>query len=303
MMKKILIRLLLTTVVLGSTFNALLTIEDERSQSSNNDNALVTKSKNSNFANLTILNKLITCEFISYCSARFNRLFVEQNTTAQDIVVNGTSTFNDDVYINGCLSATCLTGVTIIGLVPGQRGATGPTGTPGITGLTGATGPTGATGASGLDGPTGATGLPGVTGPTGPRGFNGGGNIYPLPLPITNLVNLSNVTFDSILFTGIEIANAGPVNFYITGNATVIDPNNLCSFVINDILAKPTPFDFSFQGTGVFQLIPIAGTYSAGVVSAVVGVLPAAMIVEFRSSTAGSISFSLIINYLSDGQI
>jgi len=164
------------------------------------------------FSNLTVINRIITCEFISNCSARFNRVFVDGAATLQDLTVNGTGTFNGttdfngnanfnanatyngdiviagDVTISGCLTVTCVSGinVNISGLVTGVTGSTGNTGATGNQGPTGATGnqgptgntglvtgTTGATGNTGNTGVAGTTGSIGATGPTGPTGATG----------------------------------------------------------------------------------------------------------------------------------
>ena len=151
------------------------------------------------FANLTVINKVICCDFISYCSARFNNLFVDGSTTFNNSVVfNGPASFNftdgnvefdGDVTINGCLTVTCVSGINIniSGLATGATGATGP------AGATGATGPTGATGNTGVAGATGNTGI-GVTGATGATGPQAD----PLVLGATNTI-LGNGTTTMII--------------------------------------------------------------------------------------------------------
>ena len=272
-------------------------------ESNNESVATYRHPDNKNFANLTVLNTLITCEFISYCSARFNRLFVEKNTTVQDVVVNGTSILNGDVYVNGCLSATCITGVSITGLVPGPTGATGATGPTGATGITGATGSTGTNGASGLNGPTGATGAVGVTGATGATG-EGINSYVPFPPDVTtnDLDNISNVVIDRQFSYGYRPPfSNGQIFLHITGTLNVLNPNFLLRFTISNLPVGFSLPSSSNSARGVFQLLPSAGVYSTGVVSALPDSSNSILLVEFRSNTAGPATFSLIVSYAGPG--
>ncbi len=175
---------------------------------------LIDKCGNKVFSNLTVINKIITCELISYCSARLNSLFVDGPATFNnDVAFNGDVAFgpgnveiDGDVTINGCLNVTCVSGINlnISGVVTGATGSTG------ANGETGATGPTGATGAQGPTGNPGPTGTVfGATGATGPTGTVGD----PLVLGATNTI-LGNGSIDmTINPSGTTGINGLAVNF------------------------------------------------------------------------------------------
>ncbi len=251
-------------------------------------------------ANLTVLNTLITCEFISYCNARFNNLFVDNIVVLKDTTINDI-TFNNDVIINGCLFVTCVSGINVSG-VTGATGAQGPTGAQGATGPTGptgATGATGTTGATGLSGITGITGSTGATGATGTSAFgvvNYGGLtlIEPLLGNVSNLVLLRShyTQFGSI------------VTVYLKLSLNITTLNAVSTFRIGGLPGRSTNFTIANEAQGLAQPSFGATTGSlldspfSGTVQATTG--STEVIVQFLKQTGSNTvaSIDVIFSYL-----
>jgi len=200
-------------------------------------------------SNLTVLNTLITCEFVSYCNARFNNLFVDNSATLKQTTVNN-ATFNNDVIINGCLFVTCVSGINVSGIT----GVTGPQGAIGAAGATGATGPsgaTGATGATGANGTTGATGVTGATGPTGPTGASLIGFLNYTGLTLALGANV--VATPTILNCQYTVFNQ-VVTVYLKVSLTMSALNTVSNFtVVSGLPFRSTNFALTVNAQGVVQ--------------------------------------------------